>query len=73
MSTGNKLIREYRAIFEEAGAKLIKVETGRKGHYKCHLEANGKTWVYFCGCSPSDRRAHLAIRADVRRMVRATQ
>lgn len=72
MSTGNKLIREYRAIFEGAGAKLIRVEK-RSGHYKCHLEANGKQWVYFCSCSPSDRRAHLAMRADIRRIVRAAQ
>jgi Rha family phage regulatory protein len=45
------------------------VEQGRK-HIKIEWEHHGSPRTYVTATTPSDRRAHLNVRADVRRMLR---
>lgn len=61
--------RDVEDLIEKAGLMVISVE--RQSHFKARVRApDGRESVQVISCTPSDRRALMNIRADLRRFAR---
>lgn len=58
-----KIVREYQDLCRAEGVELLGIERRRR-HYMLHFEKG----VLTAAVTPSDHRAHLNLRAAIRRL-----
>jgi hypothetical protein len=64
-----RMLQPYREIVEDLGAKILKITITGSTHYKVEIEARGRRRVFVASSSPSDHRAILNWKCDVRRWI----
>ena len=60
-------LKPYIQILEGLDVRLLEVEVTGSSHYKMTVEARGRKRFFIVSYSPSDRRAVLNWKSDVRR------
>lgn len=64
-----RALQSYSEIVGDLGAKILRVTITGSTHYKVEIEARGRRRFFVAPSSPSDRRALLNWKADVRRWI----
>lgn len=68
----NKFERNVHKIFENLGVEVENIEMTIR-HFKIHAKKGENKHMFVKACSPSDHRADLNFKTDVKRWLRSIQ
>lgn len=60
-------LRPFLKVFDDLALEVVDTEMTGSGHYRITVTCGGKNHFFIAPFSPSDRRAYLNFKSDVRR------